>query len=296
MKKAVLITAFAAVLCAAAARGATGQPLKVTYLSVPESAFEINRHSETQQMEITAPKGNVDTYSHIQGQLMEGNFYNSSSIFQDYSYIKLPPIEILFEYARNNSKTDYYNQRRIEAEQDLKSVRRQWLRFLNVNASYRYGFIAASTDQSNRNTPDLWMSYYDQKQSWWSAGVNFTLPFDEIFDRRNRVNKQRTRMEQATYEAETWYEQRKLDIIDSYAEAGMNLALIRIKSETATISAQDYIMAQADFINGRVSVQQLSYSKSTQNDAATEYEQTRALLYKSILRLETLSNYKILNK
>jgi hypothetical protein len=76
----------------------------------------------------------------------------------------------------------------------------------------------------------------------------------------------------------------------------MFLNLIRIKSEAATLADQEYAMSQADFINGRVGVTELSRAKGIQNIAVTEYEDVRARLYEAILLLETLCNYQIFNK
>ncbi len=278
------------------------QPIRTTHLSVPAG----------QQPAITLPPalvggptfgsgsegGNTDTYNQVQQQIMSSNF--STSRFEDYTYIHLPEIDVIFESARNNPMTEYHALRQQEKEWELKYIKGSWLKYINLNASGRYGYLLASygteVDPSIDPTMPMLWNYSNQIQWWWSFGAAIVLPFDEIFNKRPLIRKQKAIIAQSQWEAESWYNERKIKIIDAYANAGLCLALIRIKSEAATLAAQQYSMSQADFINGRIGVTELSYAKGIQNTSSTEYEQTRSELYKAIMTLEALSNYKILNK
>ena len=57
-----------------------------------------------------------------------------------------------------------------------------------------------------------------------------------------------------------------------------------------------YCITGKDFINGKISVQDLGRQKSAYTTAASEYEVTKADLNSSLLQLEILAKTKIISK
>ncbi len=266
------------------------QPVKTTHLSVPKSS-PTQQQPAQQQPGSTNPERKPNTFGDVQQQVMTDLF---SQTVNDANQINLPPLEVLLEYARNSPIIEYHRLREEASVREQTTVKRTWLKYFKLNANYQYGnqYLSSSTE----NQPQVFdYLYYTQQQHWWYVGASVSFPLDEIFDRRNRIKKFDAVIDQSQYEAEAWFNEQKVKIIEAYTDAEMCLAMIRIKSENSTIATQVFRASEADFINGRIDVGELSRQKGIQNVAVTEYEQVRARLYQAILKLEHLCNYKILN-
>jgi len=211
----------------------------------------------------------------------------------DYSRLQLPPLSILFENARESPIVEYYNIRREEQETLLKTEKRRWLEFFKASAGYQYGksgVVAYSEDNVNL------YSYSDTEQSYYSVGASISIPFVDIFDRANRIKRQKLAMESTGMEMERWYDEQKLRIIEAYTSAEQFLSLLKIKIEGLAFANAQYKAAESDFISGRISTQELNTQKGYQVTAYTEYEQNRVYLNKALFELEVLSRTKIVNK
>ena len=82
---------------------------------------------------------------------------------------------------------EQYTQALVEnCSEELKTVRRNWMRNFKLNANYNYG----SSDIYNQNYQDsnipIWTTTTTgREQSWFNVGASFSIPLDEIFNRRN---------------------------------------------------------------------------------------------------------------
>lgn len=277
-------------MLSAALYGYGQQPVQTTHLSVP-TGVPVQPQQQPQQTQQPGTQQSGSTnFEQVQQQAMSSTFNRAPASF-DFSNLQLPPIEVLMESAHDNPRVEYFNRRKLESDLTIKSVKREWLRYINLNTNYQYGLMGLSTNVNDPTVPSV---YTGSAQSWWSVGATISIPLEQFFDRANRIKRQEIISTQMEAEADTWYEEQKFKVAEQYANAQMYLALIRIKAETSTVANQDYIMSQADFINGRIDLEGLNIQKGMQNVAVTEYEQTRANLYQSILKLEILTNYKIL--
>ncbi|MPM84783.1 hypothetical protein SDC9_131859 [bioreactor metagenome] len=76
----------------------------------------------------------------------------------------------------------------------------------------------------------------------------------------------------------------------------MRLAIIKYKAESASLATAQYNISEKEFIMGKIESYVLNNHKSVQTTAFTELEEARSALNNSLLRLEVLSNLKIINK
>ncbi|MDD4190771.1 MAG: TolC family protein [Mangrovibacterium sp.] len=211
----------------------------------------------------------------------------------DYATLQLPPLETLFENSRKSAAVEYYRLRMQEQESMLKSEKRSWLKYFRASANYQYGKTGVlSYSEDNLSL----YQYSDVEQSFYSAGGSINIPIDDLFDRPNRVKRQKLEMEATKIEVERWHDEQKMRIIELYTSAEQLLNQIKVKIETLTFARAQYQMAEKEFINGKIEVQDLSQQKANQASALVDYEHTRASLNRALLQLEILSKTEILKR
>jgi outer membrane protein TolC len=211
----------------------------------------------------------------------------------DYATLQLPPLAVLFENARKSPTIEFFNIRKQEQENLLKTEKRSWMKYLKATASYQYGktgILSYSEDNISL------FQYSDVEQSFYSAGASISIPLEDIFDRPNRIKRQKLEMQATQMEVDRWHDEQKLRIIEAYTSAEQFLSVLKAKIEALAFASAQYKIAESDFINGKIDSRELSQQKSNQMNILSDYEETRASLNKSILQLEVLSKTKILNK
>ena len=214
---------------------------------------------------------------------------------EDYLGLELPPLGELLDNARKNPSVTYYQARIADAESDLKSERRNWLNYFKLNASYYYGQMNDNTLFNDGQIPSYYR-YQGKEQSYYNLGASVSVPLDGLFDRRNRVRQQRSRVEAAEREEELWFNDLALKIVDQYTAALEHLSLLQVRAEAVTVATAQYRLSEIDFANGNMDAQTLSKQKNIQSAAVREYEQTRAALNSALLKLEILTCTPILHK
>ena len=182
---------------------------------------------------------------------------------EDYIDMQLPPLHVLMENARHAPQVGYYESNREIEERELKTVRRNWMRNFKLNANYNYG----SSDIYNQNYQDsnipIWTTTTTgREQSWWNVGASFSIPLDEIFNRRNKIKQQKKRIENTQYDLDRWYDELRMKIIDAYTTAVEQLSILRSAAEAKITSEAQYRMTEVDFVKGKLDAQTLSRQKS----------------------------------
>ena len=215
----------------------------------------------------------------------------------DYIGLQLPPLHQLLENARNTPQVEYYNKAVEIQERELKNVRRNWQHYFKINANYNYGSSDIYNQNYQDNSNQIWTTTTTgREQSWWNVGASFSLPIDEIFNRRNKIKQQKKRIENTQYDLDRWYDGLRMKIIDAYTTAVEQLSILRSAAEAKITSEAQYRMTEVDFVKGKLDAQTLSRQKSLENSATREYEQVRRNLNDALLRLEILTHTPIINK
>lgn len=215
---------------------------------------------------------------------------------ESYMNMKLPPLYDLLERARNSAQVEQYRASKEMEERELKSVRRSWLDGVKLNAGYDYGSMNSYNTMAIEGDPYYTYSASGREQSWWSIGASFTLPLTQIFDRNNRIKKQKKRIESINYEMERYHDEISLLIIEDYTSATMNLAMLNNAAKTMMQAQAQYELSELDFLNGQMSPQELGNQRAIQDNATQNYYKILAELNKSLLRLEVLTHSKLIGK
>ena len=208
--------------------------------------------------------------------------------------IELPPLDVLFESSRQSPAIEIYKLRLQQEASTLKTERRSWLKYFSLSSTYQYGSVGVNNYMSTADIAPIYTSS-GSKQSWYNVGGSITIPLDDIFDRGNRSKRQRLVMKQTEMEIEKWHDEQKLSIIESYSNVLQTLAVLKSAAESLIFATAQFKLAENEFINGKITLGQLSNDKSIQVSAITNYENNRILLRSALQKLEILAKIKILN-
>ena len=218
---------------------------------------------------------------------------------EDYLAMELPPLGVLIDNSRQTAQMQYYNTAIDEAKTDLKTERRNWLKYFRATGNYQYGQMNWLSTLSGSDAVDPLPgapTYQGKEQSYWNVGGVVSIPLNDLFDRRNRVKNKKLAVEAAEQNVERWQDELSLKIIDAYTTVLQNLSMIKTQAEAVTLAIAQYKITEADFMNGKIDAVTLSRQKNIQSATVREYEQTRASLNNALLRLEILSHTKIITK
>ncbi len=208
----------------------------------------------------------------------------------------LPPLDTLFKNARNNPRIKAVEAAMLAARSDLRSTRRDWLQYFSVRAGYTYGILGTYTDTESQYNP-LTTVYSGATQHSWSVGANINIPLNTLFNQSSKVRKQREIYKEAQYKQEMAYDEIKNEIIEIYCNIQYQLKLLKIATESLTLYDADYTISETDFINNnRNQNRTLSDLKHSHQISLTDYETIINNLNILFLKLEVISNTKIINK
>lgn len=109
---------------------------------------------------------------------------------EDYLAMELPPLGVLIDNSRQTAQMQYYNTAIDEAKTDLKTERRNWLKYFRATGNYQYGQMNWLSTLSGSDAADplpVVPTYQGKEQSYWNVGGVVSIPLNDLFDRRNRV-------------------------------------------------------------------------------------------------------------
>lgn len=214
---------------------------------------------------------------------------------EEFQNFRLPSLETLFENARKNPRLSAIEASIEAAKYETKLAKRDWWSYFSLHAGYNYGILGTYVDHETQYTP-LTTTYSGATQSSWQIGANINVPLDRLINHRVKVKKQQQLVENAEFNQEIAFNEIKAEIIELYSNIQYQLKMLKLAIESITLYAADYNVAQSDFINNRMSTGGLTELKNAQKKAQAEYELIVSRLNIYLLKLEVISNTKLINK
>lgn len=213
----------------------------------------------------------------------------------DFKKITLPPLDILYENARNNPIYELTEVKEQIEINNLHKERKAWLNYLSIRGSYQFGMFGNESTYTDVYTP-VYFNYSTAAQNSYSVGAGISIPLDHLFDLKGRVKRQKLLVRSASIEKEIRFEEIKKEIIIQYSNALSKLNLLKLKSENLVMTNAQYAIAEKDFTNGIIEFSGLSKEKLEQTNSFEQYENTKAELIISLLILEKITKTPILNR
>lgn len=214
---------------------------------------------------------------------------------EEFQNFQLPPLETLFENARKNPRLQAIQASIEAARYEKKLAKRDWWSYFSVHAGYNYGILGTYVDNETEYTP-LTTTYSGATQSSWQIGANINLPLDRLINHRTKVKKQQQLVENAEYNQLVAFDEIKEEIIELYSNILYQLKMLKLAIESITLYGADYNVAKNDFINNKISTSGLTELKNAQKKAQAEYELIASRLNIYLLKLEVISNTKLIHK
>lgn len=213
----------------------------------------------------------------------------------DYNKLVIPSLDVLFDNARKSPAVEFYEVKMQEEASLLKTEKRSWLKYFRFGGIWQYGRVGINSSFSDEYTP-LFYQYTGSTQNLYNVSASISIPLDDLFDRGNRIKRQKLKTKQTQVEIEKWHDEQKIRIIEVYTQVMKELSVLKLKSETLSFANAQFEVTANDFKNGNVKIGELNTVKKIQTDALDSYEETRAQLNRNLLQLEVLSKTKIINK
>lgn len=214
---------------------------------------------------------------------------------EDYDNITLPPLDILFENAKNSPT---YQLAKVKEEVERKMLskeKRSVLSFFSIRGSYQYGMFGNDATYTDVSTPII-NNYSTSAQHGYTIGGGVNIPLDALFDLGPRIRRQKLNVRSAELEKEIKYEEIKREIIEMYSMASSQLTVLRSRAEALVLANIQYEIAEKDFANGTINSGELSTEKTRQSIAQEGFEKSRFELTKSLMILEVITRTPILKK
>lgn len=216
----------------------------------------------------------------------------------DYAKLILPPLSYLLETASSSPKVGALMATKEQEEGNLKTVKRNWMNNLYSFGNYQYGkYVANINNTTTAGSASANATQYStQAQDVYSIGIGLTLPFGQIYNRKNTIKIQQSRLKQIDFEIADAVLEQKRQISDIYAIAVQQLTMLKSQAEILALSNTSAKNAEIKYMNGDIAISEFNSIKNAQATALTSYESTRSELNRAILYLELLTGVNIINK
>lgn len=227
----------------------------------------------------------------------DGSVINADSIqavLENYEQVKLPPLSVFLASAYEHPSVQIYEAKRDEEKATLKETQSKWLNYFRVSGLYQYGQLAALT--KNTDIENSFYAFDTKAQNQFNIGMVLSIPIGDLVGQKQKNRAQKARLRQIEYEYEISIEERKLKILEAYNLVIQQLAVLKAKSDAAALYNAQMKISEQDFVNGKISIIDLSLERSRRSSAVVSYQEGRAALHNSITLLEMLTNVKIMNK
>lgn len=221
------------------------------------------------------------------------NGVDTNDVFLNF---KLPPLDLLYENAKQGPSWDLHNLKIEELNRKLVSEKRSWYQFLSIAGTYQYGVMGINSFTDLGSDYPIMYQNSGGEQIWYNVGVALKIPFDVLVDKRNRNRSKKLVVDQARKEMEVWFEERKIQIVEQYTKSEEMLINLKSAIENYELAKTSYQMAEKDYVMGSITVSELSIANSQQSIALQQVGKIRGELKTAILKLEILSCTKLFDR
>lgn len=214
---------------------------------------------------------------------------------EDYSRIELPPLSVLFENAKNSPIYELADVKATIERKLLKKEKWAFLGFFSLRGSYQYGMFGNESTYTDVAVAP-YLTYSTQAQNGYTVGAGMSIPLNDLFDLKGRVNRQRLTLKSAELEREVKYDEIKKNIIEMYTMATSQINVLKMRSESLVLANVQYEISEKNFANGTIESIDLATDKEKQSQAREAYEKSKFELTKSLMILEVISRTPIIRK
>ena len=134
---------------------------------------------------------------------------------KDIINIKLPPIDSLFENAKNGPIYTMWDAKEAIERKNLSKEKKAFLGFFSIRGSYQYGMFGNEATYTDV-TIAPYLTYSTHAQNGYTIGAGLNIPLNELFDLKGRISRQKLVLTTAQLEKEVKFEEVKREIVELY--------------------------------------------------------------------------------
>ena len=218
-----------------------------------------------------------------------------NTLSMDLEKLKLPPLNVFLESVYDHPSTQVYETMREEQRAQSKMTKEEWLNYLRLTGQYQYGQWSSLSSNSASDIP-LYYVGNGKRQHMYNVGVMVSIPLGDLFGNKQKNKVESARLRQIEYQYDISVEERKFRVLEAYNEVLLQLAVLKAKADAAALYNAQMKISEQDFINGKISIIELSLERSRRTDAIVKYQEGKASLQNAITLLEMLTNVRILTR
>jgi|GEM_PF-636031 len=207
--------------------------------------------------------------------------------------IKLPLLDVFLQTAESSPVVMQAKAYEKEQSYRLNVTKKEWMNYIRGVANYSYGSMGSMTE-SSATGQGTYFQYFGEVMSLFNVGGSITVPLDLFFGRTDKIKAGKAQVEQAKYQTLQTIEDRKIVITELYAAIIRHLRLLKTTAEATTVAESNVRMGELDYINGSITLQEISGRKRDLTLAMSSYEESKAELFKAVMRLEMITGIKII--
>ncbi len=240
-------------------------------------------YANAQNLNVIETKASVEKMP-AHDSVSVGSLEDSVGSLED---LQLPPLSVFLESVYEHPSALIYKTFRDEEAAKLKVEKRKWMNYLKATANYQYGQNAAYVEGVGP------ISYSNESRSYYSVGASISVPIGDLAGNKHRVQAQREKLKRVDYEYEMTIEDRKLVVLEAYNNVTQLWSVLKAKAEAVTLYDAQMKISENDYINGKISIIELSLERGRRSNAVVTYQEARTSLQSAIILLEMLTNIKI---
>lgn len=152
---------------------------------------------------------------------------------------------------------------------------------LSMLASYQYGTNYASVNEINSLN-----RFTTVQTGFYNLGVGIQLPVSQILNRKHFTKATQSRIDMAIYERENSNLYTKQRVIEYYQDLKLAHKLMLISINNRQAAQVNYKMAERDFLQGQITVEQNARILDIYNKSRIEYETYLNKFQTSLMELD----------
>lgn len=176
------------------------------------------------------------------------------------------------------------------ADANLKTTRKQALSALSFLSSYNYGTNFTAVNQSAgagvNNLTTATTGFYN-------IGVGIQLPITHLLSRKHLIAAGQAQIDMAREEQQSVALVVKQEVIRLYQALKLAFNLMQINNTNRQAAKVNYTIAEKEFLNGQLTVEQLSRVQDLTNKANIEYQTSLNTFQTAFMQLEAYAGVNL---
>jgi outer membrane protein TolC len=176
------------------------------------------------------------------------------------------------------------NETRIKATHNIN--KRSIYNALSIRTSLGYG---SNFSAVNNQSATISENYTTGSSAFYSVGVGLQLPLNQLINRKDIIKVERSIVEAAVADKDNTIQTIKHDVIKAYQDLKLIQKLLTVSSKNRQAAEINFTLAEKNFLNGQLTVDQVSLVTESYNKAVIDFETNKIKFQTSFMELEEIT-------